>query len=158
MLQLTVVVKSGLHSSPVVVNRVDDAFNIKSVTYSNCPAYTETDSRYDVSISDLYTSIQIDITEIVNGWLSGTYANNGIALTNSDGCSVVQLGTNNIVYEPYFPKLILTYSSTPVPTASSYGMIYNTGNQTVAADSSVPLDHNGPRVKSRIRSVPGRLL
>jgi hypothetical protein len=130
--------------SPVVVNRVDNAFNINSVTYYSCPAYTATAYQYDISASDLYASIQIDITDLVNGWLSGTYANNGIALTNSDGISIVQFGTNQIIYEPYFPRLILTYSSTPVPTASPYGMIYNTGNQTVAADNSVPLDHNGP--------------
>jgi hypothetical protein len=123
MLQLTVVVKSGANLSQVVVNRVDDAFNINSVTYYSCPAYTATDSHYDISESDLYTSIQIDITELVNGWLGGTYANNGIALTNSDGISIVQFGTNKIAYEPYFPRLILTYSSTPIPTASPYGMI-----------------------------------
>lgn len=144
MLQLAVVVKSGANPSPIVVNRVSDSYDIKAVTYHSRPAFMATASQYDIQTSDLYTSIQIDITELVNGWLDGTYDNNGLALTNSDGVSIVQFGTDKIVYEPYFPKLILTYSSTPVPTASPYGMIYNTGNQTIAATNSVPLDHNGP--------------
>ena len=144
MLQLAVVVKSGANPSQIVVNRVSDSYDIKAVTYHSRPAFMTTASQYDIQTSDLYTSIQIDITELVNGWLDGTYANNGLALTNSDGISIVQFGTDKIVYEPYFPRLILTYSSTPVPTASPYGMIYNTGNQTIAAANSVAMDHNGP--------------
>ncbi|HCA31076.1 MAG TPA: hypothetical protein DEP23_16745 [Ruminococcaceae bacterium] len=116
----------------------------KAVTFNSRPAFTATASQYDISTSNLYTSIQIDITELVNDWLSGTYANNGLALTNADGVSIVQFGTDKIGYEPYFPRLILAYSSAPVATESPYGFIYNTGNQQIQDGAPVPLEHNGP--------------
>lgn len=113
MLQLAVVVKTGAAPSPVVVNTVMEPFNVTTVTYNTRPAFTPASSSVNVAASDLYTTVQINITSLVNSWLNGTVANNGIALTNSDGSTLVEFGTNNIVYEPYFPKLILTYSSTP---------------------------------------------
>ncbi|HEX2985516.1 MAG TPA: DNRLRE domain-containing protein [Caproiciproducens sp.] len=147
LLQLAVIVKSGAAPSPILVNRVIDPFSKDTVTFNTRPAFTATASQYDVSSSDLYTSIQIDITDTVNGWLNGSYANNGLALTNPDGISIVQFGTDKIGYEPYFPKLILAYSSTPVPSDFPYGRVYNTGNQAVAVGTPVPLNHSGPLYK-----------
>ena len=40
--------------------------------------------------TDLYKTVEIDITELVNQWLNGTYPNYGIALTNPDGMTLVQ--------------------------------------------------------------------
>ena len=113
LLQLSVIVKSGVAPSPVVVNKVTAPFSTTSVTYNTRPSFAATPSQVNVAASDLYTTIQIDVTALVNEWLAGTSENNGIALTNSDGSTIVQFGTNNIVYEPYFPKLVLTYSSAP---------------------------------------------
>jgi len=144
VLQLAVIVKNGTNPSPVMVNRVNDSFDIKTVNYYTCPGYTSTASQYDVSTSDLYTSIQIDVTNLINDWLNGTYENNGIVLTNPDGVSVVQFATEKIVYAPYFPKLTLAYPSTPVQKDLPYGRIYHTGGDIIAANASVPLDYNGP--------------
>ncbi len=112
-LQLAVVAKSGAASSPVVVNRVDEAFSTSTVTYSTRPSFTPTASTINVSTSDLYTIVQIDVTALISSWLNGTVPNNGLALTNSDGSTVVHFATNNIIYQPYFPTLTLTYSSSP---------------------------------------------
>lgn len=119
LLQLTVVVKRGMAPSPVVVNRVTSPFSAGTVTYNTRPSFTATPSQINVTKSDLYTTVRIDVTTLVNGWLDGTFTNNGIALTNPDGTTVVQFGTNNSVCRPYFPKLILTYSTTPVPPATA---------------------------------------
>lgn len=113
LLQLTVIVKSGAAPSPVVVNRVTSPFNTDTVTYNTRPAFTSTPSQVNVTASDVFTTVEIDVTTLVNAWLAGTFPNNGIALTNSDGTTVVQFATNSILYEPYFPKLVLTYSSAP---------------------------------------------
>lgn len=142
-LQLSVIVKTGAAPSPVVVNRVISTLDTSTVTYSTQPAFTATSSQINITTADLYTLVQIDVTELVNQWLNGTFANNGFALTNSDGTTLVQFGTNNIVYEPYFPKLILTYSETPVGPTDSYAYIYNTGNQSVPAEGSIPFSTNG---------------
>ncbi len=113
-LNLAVITKSGPAPSPVVVNKVTSAFDAATVTYATKPAFTATSSQYAVSQSDLYKTIHLDITSLVNEWLSGTAVNNGIALTNPDGTTLVQFATNNIVYEPYFPTVTITYSQSPV--------------------------------------------
>ena len=144
LLQLSVIVKSGANPRPVVVNQVTSPFISQKVTYNTRPDFTATASQTDVTASNLYTSIQIDVTELVNSWLDGSADNDGIALTNSDGLSVVQFGTNNIIYEPYFPKMVLIYSNTPTPTGVPYGRVYHTGDQQIAADAYVPFGYNGP--------------
>lgn len=119
-LQLAVIVKSGATPSPVVVNNVTTPFSTATVTYNTLPTFTATTSQLNVTTAALYTTVQIDVTTLVNGWLNGTITNNGIALTNSDGTTVVQFATDNIVYEPYFPTLSITYSTTPVqPTTAT---------------------------------------
>ena len=143
MLQLSVIVKSGASPSTVAVSQLSAAFNAKTVTYSSMPSLISTATKFSVSINDLYTSIHADITDVVNAWLSGAAVNHGIALTVSDG-TVVQFGTNNIVYEPYFPKLIITYSDTPVPTGQPYGYIYNTDSQSVARENPIQFTDSGP--------------
>lgn len=114
LLQLAVIVKSGVNPSPVVVNRVTSPFSTDTVTYNTQPSFTATSSQINVTSSDVLATVEIDITPLVNAWLAGTYPNNGIALTNSDGTTVVQFCTNDILYEPFFPKLVITYSSAPV--------------------------------------------
>lgn len=144
LLQLSVIVKSGTDPSLVVVNRVTSPFVSQTATYNTRPDFTATASQFDVTVSSLYTSIQVDVTELVNSWLDGSADNDGIALTNSDGVSNVQFGTNNIVYEPYFPKMVLIYSNTPTPTDVPYGRVYHTGNQQIESNASIPFDYNGP--------------
>jgi hypothetical protein len=112
-LKLAVIVKTGANPSPVIVNTVTEPFVYNTVTYNTRPAYTATASSLNITTADLYQTVEIDITALVNQWLSGTVTNNGLALTNSDGVTLVEFATNNIVYEPYFPTLELTYSASP---------------------------------------------
>lgn len=139
LLQLAVIVKSGAAPSPVVVNRVTTPFDKATVTYNTLPQFTATTSQINVTTSDLYTTIQIDVTSLVNEWLAGTFPNEGIALTNIDGTTEVQFATNAIVYEPYFPQLTLTYSSTPADNTAicySYAQLANIINQLIAMYST----------------------
>jgi hypothetical protein len=135
LLQLAVIAKSGITPSPVVVNRVTSPFSASTVTYNTRPAFAATTSQINIAKSDLYTTVRIDITALVNGWLDGTYENYGIALANPDGATVVQFATNNSVYKPYFPKLILTYSTPVQPTAAScfsYAQLAHVVEQLIA--------------------------
>jgi hypothetical protein len=113
ILELSVIVKSGATPSPVVVNRVTSPLDTATVTFNTQPSITATPSQRNITTADLFTAVQFDVTDTVNQWLSGMFPNNGFALTNSDGTTVVQFASNNIVYEPYFPRLILTYSTAP---------------------------------------------
>lgn len=119
-LNLALISKSGANPSTVVVNKVTSPFETATVTYASLPAYTPTQAQYNVTASDLYTIIHIDVTSLVNEWLSGTSQNSGIALTNSDGTTEVLFATNDIMYEPYFPTLTLTYSESPVNTGDNF--------------------------------------
>lgn len=114
ILQLFVIVKTGVSPSPVIVGRATSPFNVDTVTYFTLPTSVATPSQADVMDSDLSTAVQIDVTELVNGWLDGTYANEGIVLKNLDGATAVEFATKAIIYEPFFPKLVLTYSDAPV--------------------------------------------
>lgn len=146
VLRLSVIVKTGADPSQIVANRVTSPFDATDVTFETIPGYETTASQIDINISDLYATVEIDITELVNQWLNETYPNYGIALTNPDGVTMVQFGTNNIVYEPYFPKLVITYSDTPVPpppTDYSYGYIYNTDEQSVSLNIPIKFSNNG---------------
>lgn len=135
LLELTVIAKSGADPSPVVVNRVTDPFSTNTVTYNTSPSFTATSSQFNVTTSDLYTTIQIDVTTLVNNWLNGTFTNDGIALTNSDGTTVVQFATNDIGYEPFFPRLSITYSDTPAEPSTaicfSYAQLANVIEQLI---------------------------
>lgn len=133
-LQLSVIVKSGASPSPVVVNEVTSSFDPSTVTYNTRPDFSPTASTISISTADLYTAVKIDVTALVNGWLNGTVPNNGIALTNADGVTIVEFATNNIVYEPYFPELVLTYSSTPSEDTAlcfSYAQLANVITQLI---------------------------
>ncbi len=121
-LSLAVIVKNGAAPSTVIVNRITEDFDIAAVTYTTKPDYVATQSQYNVTSEDLYTSIEIDVTGLVSDWINGAEENFGIALTISDQLSEVQFATNNIVYEPYFPTLTLTYTESPIlASATNFG-------------------------------------
>ncbi len=143
VLQLSVIVKGGALPSTIMVSQLGVPFDAKTVTCKTMPALLSTATQFSVSVKDLYITVEADITDVVNAWLSGAAKNNGIALTSSDG-TIVQFGTDNIGYEPYFPKLTVTYFGTPVaPLGQPYGYIYNTDNQSVALERPVRFTDNG---------------
>lgn len=141
LLQLSVIVKTGTAPSPVVVNRVTSALDTSTVTYNTQPAFAATPSQIDVIPSDLYNAVQIDVTALVNQWLSGTDPNYGFALTNSDATTLVQFATDNIVYEPYFPKLILNYSNAPLePTGGIQAHLLSAPGALLADNANIVFD------------------
>ncbi len=143
ILQLSVITKTGAAKSPVAVNRVTDPLVTDTVTYNTRPSYAAISSQTEITTSDLNDTVQIDITELVNQWLGGAFPNNGLAITNPDGSTAVSFGTNKILYEPFYPLLTLTYSETPPVEPETYAYIYNTGNQSIPLEGSIPFSNNG---------------
>lgn len=128
ILNLVVISKTGSSPSPVMVNRATSAFITSTVTYNTRPSFTPIGTTVSVSTSSLYTVVQIDVTNLVNGWLNGLVPNNGVALTNPDGQTAVQFATDKIGYAPYLPTLTLTYSSSPMGSSAicfSYAQLAN---------------------------------
>lgn len=112
ILQLTLITKSGTDASPVVINRLTSPLDTNTVTYETRSAFIPTIFKSDITKEDLYTTIKFDITELVNRWMDKTYPNYGIALTNAYNTTVVGLGSEKILYKPFYPSLILTYTGT----------------------------------------------
>lgn len=148
-LRLFVFSKTGVSPSPIVANRVTTAFDINTVTYNTMPGYVATPSMTDISTDEVLTYVEIDVTDLVNQWLNGTYTNYGIALTNSDGTTAVQFGGQTIG-EAYEPQLVLSYSSGLKGVevqlqGSSGGTIDNAANivfDTVINDQSATIGYN----------------
>lgn len=120
ILQLAIITKTGTALAPVVINRVTSSLDTDTVTYNTRPSFIPTDSQIKIAKDALYTTVQIDITELVNQWIKGTYPNYGLALTDSDDTTAVGFGNNEILHEPFYPVLILTYSETSVSPESSF--------------------------------------
>lgn len=112
-LEFSVIAKNGDTPSNIIINNVTSPFVVSNVTYNTAPSLSFTSTSINVSKSDLYKRVQIDITKLVNEWLSGSSQNNGIALTNSDSTTLVEFATKAISYEPYYPTIIITYSEVP---------------------------------------------
>lgn len=161
VLQLAVISKSGSDPSIVKVGRVLTAYDSSSITYNTKPDFEQTTSQIDISTTDLYTIIKIDITALINSWIDGTYPNNGIALINLDGTSVIQFATNNIVYQPYFPELTLIYSSFPTKTSAlcfAYAQLANLILQIITLyPSNVITVYTNGFTSSTITGIPYKL-
>lgn len=141
VLTLYVYGKTGTAPSTVVVNRVTAPYNTNTVTYNNQPTFVPTANQVVITQANVNTTVDIDITSIVNDWLSGS-ENNGIAFTNTDGTTSVQFATTNLPYQHLYPKLVITYTATP-GQALSYAYVYNTNPAIVDAGSPIPFNTNG---------------
>lgn len=143
-LELSVIVKAEKETaSTITINRIAEHFDALTVTYASRPAIVETTSQVQVTTENLYKTVQIDITPLVNDWLSGTHVNHGLALVNSVDNTLVQFGSDKIVWEPYFPKLNLEYSTPPVEPSGCYGYVYHTNSDTVHVKDAVFFNQNG---------------
>ena len=152
-LQLTVIVESGEDESVIGIARIEESFDASFVTYDTIPKMTAPDIETTISSEDVYKTVQIEVTQLVNDWLSGVYPNYGLSLIAGSSNSLVQFGSDKIVWEPYFPKLVLNYSAVSPESSKAYCYVYNTGNESIAPEQNVPFRSNG--VHKGVEHVPG---
>ncbi len=143
LLNLSVIEYAGGDVSNILVNRVTQHFDAFHVTYATLPELEPVSAYAKINCHDQYNTVQVDITQLVNAWLSGASENFGIALASSDSKALVQFGSDSIGWEPYFPKLILDYSDIQPVAEGVYGYVYNTGSETIAPGENVPFSDNG---------------
>lgn len=165
ILRLFVFDKKGALPSPIVINRVTTDFDINTVTYNTKPAYVSTGITTEVSVDEVLTYIEIDITSLVNQWLNGDFPNYGIALTNPDGSTSIQFG-GKPVGASFEPQLVVNYSQGPstnldgiqVQLQGSPGAIINDAANvifdTVIIDESDNISYNAATGEFTI-SAPG---
>jgi len=118
--------KEGAGLTPVPIGETDN-FDINAYdgVYNANPGYAGGPVHYDHTVVADYEWITIDVTDIVKGWLGGTYDNNGIEIAKfgfEDGYgwywNTMEAGENN----PY-----LEVNAVPIP-----GAIYLLGSGLVA--------------------------
>ena len=142
-LQLSVIVESGTDESVIGIARIEESFDAFFVTYETSPKMTPPVTEKNISSEDVYKTVQIEVTQLVNDWLSGVHPNFGLALIAVSSGSMVQFGSDKIVWEPYFPKLVLNYSVVSPESSKSYCYVYNSGNEIIAPEQNVPFGSNG---------------
>lgn len=115
---------AGLPEVPIDATSNFD-INAYDAPYGESPGYAGDQVHYDHTVTADYEWITIDVTDIVKGWLDGTYANNGIEIAKpgyEDGYgwywNTMEAGDNN----PY-----LEVNAVPIP-----GAIYLLGSGLVA--------------------------
>ena len=117
VMQFSVMSKSQAAPTVVTVNRANSAFSTSTVTYNTPLTFTPTATQVSITQPDVFQRVSFDITALVNNWLAGTYANNGIVLTGTG--DAVSFATLAYGIPAYYPTLTLTYSSTPPPPPGS---------------------------------------
>jgi hypothetical protein len=100
--------KTGLTPSPVEVNRVLSPFDIQTVTFNTMPLSVPTGDFVNIVPCDIGRFVAIDVTNLVNQWINGTFPNFGLALVNNDGTTVVRFGSDDDAI-PFSPLLVLFY-------------------------------------------------
>ncbi|WP_206870275.1 DNRLRE domain-containing protein, partial [Clostridium zeae] len=72
--------------SEITIYRNTQNFNENSVIWNNAPTFESTGYTRKISVSDKYSYIGIDITDLVKGWALGIYDNYGVTIR---GCENV---------------------------------------------------------------------
>jgi C1A family cysteine protease len=76
------------HAGPrtVTVYRADDSWSESSVTWSSRPAYSEAYGSASVLLEpEQWVWYSFDVTDLVRGWVDGTWANQGIVVRAPEG-------------------------------------------------------------------------
>ena len=123
-------------SAAVSVNAVTSPWSEGAVTFANMPTVSSTVSgTFTPTTAGVY--IAVDVTALVQGWVSGTTANNGIALTSASGNVLFDSKENDQTAHP--ARLNVTLSTT-LPTISGGGISYGTGSTgSISVNNSNPL-------------------
>ncbi|GFZ30840.1 hypothetical protein CSC2_13660 [Clostridium zeae] len=111
-LRLYVYRKDGLRIQKVNIYRVTDSFSADTVTYDTQPRISKTSISYYVSNDSLNNYIDIDVTELVIGWINGNFINYGLELISEDIFSgLLGFYSNEFSISTLAPKLIVNYIS-----------------------------------------------
>lgn len=103
------------------INRITEDWDENLVTWNNKPGKNDAITvNFD---SPLYESwVELDVTEIVETWLDGSFPHNGFYIGATTSMSSFILFVSKEGSESYRPELILDYSSVGVEP-SSFGRV-----------------------------------
>lgn len=96
----------------VNVYRVTNSFNANKVTYNTQPDTAQTGISYYIAYDALGNYIDIDVTELVFGWINLDFRNYGLELIGEENSSsLICFPSSNFSISVLRPKLIVNYMS-----------------------------------------------
>ncbi|MCK5491655.1 MAG: DNRLRE domain-containing protein [Candidatus Omnitrophica bacterium] len=98
--------------------QVTQSWDEHLVTWNSAPSYNnfpESIMNVDDSLVDIWRNW--DISNLAQGWVSGTYDNYGVLLTDINHINprAYFLSSDNMLGDLYDPKLTIEYSTNPIP-------------------------------------------
>ncbi|HEY4552549.1 MAG TPA: DNRLRE domain-containing protein, partial [Bacillaceae bacterium] len=116
-------------STNVYANRIASAWDNKTVTYGSQPSINTTVSYGATSATGTAGWRSLNVTDLVDGWMKGTFPNYGVVLrSTSEGTSGTYRKFNASESSSNKPYLSITYSERPAaPTATAYSNSDGTG-------------------------------
>jgi hypothetical protein len=153
------------------VYEIDQPWTENSLTFNTAPSpgVSATGGKpVTVSKSSLNQFVLVDITPLVQGWLSGTVPNNGIAIALIGGAGSFGFDSKESEYTSHEPELDVTFSAVAGP-AGAQGPQGSPGPQgpqgpagpqgvpglTGPQGSSGPIGPPGPRGSTGPAGTPG---
>lgn len=96
----------------VNVYRITDSFNPNKVTYNTQPKISQTTISYYVSNDALNNYIDIDVRELVIGWINRDFKNYGLELMNEENSNaLIGFPSTNFPINDLKPTLIVNYAT-----------------------------------------------
>ena len=113
----------------VYANRVTKAWDSSTIFYSTQPSFDTSVTYGSTSAEGTAKLLNMNLTDLVNGWMKGTFPNYGIVLrSSSEGTAGTYRKYNSSETATNKPYLAITYSEIPAaPTATAYSNSDGTG-------------------------------
>jgi hypothetical protein len=135
------------------VYEIDQPWTENSLTFNTAPSLGVSASGgkpVAVSKSSLNQFVVVDITPLVQGWLSGTVPNNGVAIAVAGGAGSFGFDSKESEYTSHEPELEVTFSGVAGP-AGAQGPQGLTGPQGAPG----PIGPPGPQGAQGPGGTPG---
>ncbi len=139
------------------VYQVDSAWSERGLNLNNAPppgASATGGQSVSVTASSLNQFLLIDITPLVQGWLSGTIPNNGVALALTSASGSFSFDSKESVGTGHQPELDVVFSSAPESTVGGSPTVVpsSPANKTITETTTGSLIGNAtaPQVGSDI--------
>jgi hypothetical protein len=127
------------HSRTITSYRINTSWTEMGVTWNNQPSVAEAFGTVNIAANNSWGYVTLNVTNLVQGWVNGTYANYGIMLRGPEvsgtDSSWREFGTRE---SGSGPQLVITYAGVNADTGDQT-------NQQISPENNNPISiTNGP--------------
>ncbi|MDQ0271353.1 DNRLRE domain-containing protein [Cytobacillus purgationiresistens] len=116
-------------ATKVYANRITKAWDSTKIRYNDQPSFNTDTSYGSIANTGNAKWLKMNLTDLVHGWMKGTYANHGVVLrSTSEGTAGSYQKYSASETASNKPYLAVTYSEAPAaPTATTFSNSNSTG-------------------------------